>query len=146
MTPADSLYVNNWGAIVDSQHELAVAENSKFLVPPTVFTGEPVQILAIFLPFLCVRRARSGLNDTIDLRRFNVQKLETAYVKAMLANHTEASYLEASERLAEKSVAEPQSKRICPVCGESMSEVAIIGVRKEWHLNCQNCGFSGKLP
>lgn len=92
MTPADDLRPGMWVAIVGREEPEEEPENPWALMAwPTTkktkttrtFTGEPFQILAISLPFLCV--IGSGKQFAVDIRSVDVQRLNRQFVRAMLA-------------------------------------------------------------
>jgi hypothetical protein len=85
MTPADSLYVNNWVAISGDKHEQSLLKNSRVtLLERAEFSGEPLKIIAISYPFVLVKVQRRGFHDVLDLRRFEVVKLHKTFVAKVL--------------------------------------------------------------
>ena len=147
MTAVDDLHVGNWIAIVgDNQRS---ADNLPwFITPPGVqpeFSGEACQIVAVSLPFLLVWYPKQKKADTIDVRRFAVQKLHRTYVKRILALPTFTAPSSDQFSDDEEDSDEPEANR-CPVCQGPMRQRSIAGNDMGWHLHCPECGFTGKLP
>ena len=151
MTPIDSIYVGNWIAIIENKY----LDNACY--HGSAFTGQPLKVKAISLPFICVDS--NGETIAIDTRQFHFQKLNSKYVdeffgKSKLKNKKPESKEEkkapfdpwAASSAAVKSgaipenwISDPSHELECPRCGDSMT-------LKEQSRNsvtavCENCGF-----
>jgi hypothetical protein len=95
MTPADDLKPGMWVATVGKEQP-EEEDSSQFGVfsfnpfggsshraEKVRFSGVPMQILAVSLPFICV--IGDSKQFAIDLRVVDVQRLNRQYVRAMLA-------------------------------------------------------------
>lgn len=107
MTPADDLRPGMWVAIVGREEpEEETSGQWSFTAWPmarstrstVAYTGEPLQILAISLPFLCV--FGGGKRFAIDLRSRDVQRLSKRFVRAMLAKPPKTKESEQLQQVA----------------------------------------------
>lgn len=154
MTAPDDLYVGNWIAVIDEREpEEPTWPFAAYHRQPrieTEFTGEPCRIEAISLPFLLVWMPKIQEADTLDVRRFTVQKLHRTYVRKILSLPTvkgphEPILVDVDDCPFPAKQPEGDRRR-CPVCEGPMSERAVAGDDRGWHLHCPECGFSGLLP
>ena len=149
MTAIDDLHVGNWIAVTGDRDDTDTTSYPYPVYRPEPrFTGEPVKILAISLPFLCIYLPKCGMADTLDVRRVNVTKLHRTYVRRMLEYPTveaqEAGDVHWSDDQAKPLPGQDsENKRPCPMCGGPMIERSVAGDSRGWHLFCKECGFSG---
>lgn len=144
MNAVDDLHVGNWIALSGDKHE--PSQSHWFGPPPPSihYSGEPCQIIAISLPFLCVWLPKHDKADTIDVRRYNVVKLHRTYVRRMLELPTLTVPNLTDDVSAE--LIDEGGDGLCPNCGHSLRERMIAGDEIGWHLHCIECGFKGMLP
>lgn len=131
MTPPDDLHVGMWIAIVSDKSVTADEPRGIFgmVQPrPDVCTGEPLQILAYSFPFLCVSNGERSF--PIDIRKYDVQRLNKAYVNA-LRNHQPAP-------LQAKRITKQDREGCCPNCGSRMVQRRSLQVG--WRMHCRECG------
>jgi hypothetical protein len=92
-TPADDLKPGMYVAIVDSESNHNEPEPTGMFSFPFGFSsatsslavsynGKPLEVLAVSLPFVCVREGSKRF--ALDLRETRVQRLSTQFVNAML--------------------------------------------------------------
>lgn len=154
MTPIDSIYVGNWIAIIENKY----LDNACY--HGSVFTGEPLKVEAISLPFICVDS--NGDIIAIDTRQFCFQKLNSKYVNKFFENRKPkgknpelkeekkapfdpwaASSAAVKGGAFPKSwISDPSHELECLRCGDSMTI-------KEQSRNsltavCENCGFKAE--
>lgn len=142
MTPVDDLHVNNWIAVCyDKRAEPDMPFWGQHSRQPS-FTGQPLQIIAISLPFIAVRDGRRRFS--IDIRDFGVRKLHPTYVRQMKGSYEDHDdgVCGISESGKEDVVLDEGSIRgLCPMCGEKLRERRLAtGV---WVFICDECGFEG---
>jgi hypothetical protein len=97
--------------------------------------GEPLEILAISLPFICVTDGKRRFS--IDTRVVSLQRLQSAYVKEMQRRDEPG----AKRRRRKKEKPDPQA---CPRCREKRIQTKSVG--KDWKFVCPRCGYDGEQP
>lgn len=107
MTPVDDLEVGMWVAVVDCEDEPQQVDFNPFHMfeqrrSRPQFSGLPLRVLAISLPFVCV--SVDGSPQSLDIRRIRLQRVSKEYCEAMMG----------------KSALLSRGK--CPECGTSLSE------------------------
>lgn len=134
MTPVDDLKIGQWIAVCSER------DGNTFCETPSKtgnsFSGEPVKILAISLPFLCVWLPQQKCVDTIDVRRQGVVKLNKTYVFKMSLPRVDFRGLVIENKSCNKS---------CPACGDMLLQEMAATNETELHYYCQACGFTGSV-
>lgn len=137
-TPIDDLHVGQWIAVVGDKVE---PEPNMFgyAYRRDVVSGQPLQIIAISLPFLAVTNGH--MRFAIDVREFDVKLLHRKYVEMMKGHWIDEEH--SREGVAEKPKPEPtkSTEGMCPVCGDRL--IRRLGDDRCWHLFCRECGFQG---
>lgn len=144
MTPPDDLKVGMMVAVVNRKTDeepdfpWGLSRRKK-----DSFTGIPLEIKAISLPFICVTDGED--THGLDMREWDVKKLGPRYVKMMTKIEGEA----APEFTHEKKERERRRKRRrrdprdCPRCGDRLIQIMKIG---NWTVVCKTCGYEGENP
>lgn len=88
-----------------------------------LYNGAPVRIVTIQLPFIGIEHLCNKVRDTIDMRVFDVMKVNKQYAMA-LSNIGKIQ----------------QEQGLCPECGESLTNIQLQNARV---YKCSNCGFQG---
>jgi hypothetical protein len=182
MTPVDDLKEGQWITVVGNRHLDAQDDDDDSGAPfnPFDFTrpsrrqkpsysGAPVKIVAISLPFIAVADGRGV--DTLDMRVWQVKKVTKKYAltvararKAqnqphlmqpgvshqsdsnLLAKAAGGIVLPMQSLVPELEKSEPiKHANLCPVCQHPLITRLKEGER-EWKLECDECGFSGGRP
>lgn len=97
-------------------------------------SGEPLEILAIALPFLAVVN-RLGERGILDVRNVKVAASNARVVRA-LSGELQPRRSQAEVREAKRDAV--AAKR-CGYCGGKMSERLLNSIRGEWGLVCPTC-------
>lgn len=126
MTAVDDLEVGQWVAITQEYDPQVGFFGGQI----NNVTGTPLKILAISLPFICVKDA-GDKEWALDVRRFSLQKLSEEYVAAMQGKSPEEM------KPAEQKVG-PYGN--CPICREPLKHRLLEGER-EWKYVCDGCDF-----
>lgn len=132
MTPIDSLKIGDWIAICSEKCGNEYRESP--LNPDRIFSGQPVKLLAISLPFLAVWVPKLESADTIDVRRHGVVRLSKRFVTKLTTLRT-VDFNRTSE--------EVQCRSSCPSCGCVPLQETITPNGNETHYFCAACGFTG---
>ena len=147
MTPVDDLKPGMWVAVVAKRQEEAPGYDDwpMFSQPKSqVFDGFPLRVLAISLPFMAVQRGNQI--QSIDLRKFSVQKLTRSYVESASEFMPEIKGKMKSKR-RRKQKPDP---RACLRCGAKVIQRRVISpdpARQAWFNACSECGFDqGPVP
>lgn len=129
----ENLHVGQWVAVDRTRTDCQCLACK----PRGVFTGYPVQVIAISAPWIMVR-TMAGSTDAIDLRDFGVRQLHRTFVRkmhqeppervlaAMVAHdHTHQHCVEGEEPI---DIRETKPVRpLCEWCGEWMRETTVPG-------------------
>lgn len=102
---------------------------------PLRFNGQPLELLAISLPFLCVTDGKQRF--AIDVRDTNVRRLSPQYVRAMSEDRQSADFTKSRRR---KKKEKPDHKK-CPRCGTRRVERLFQPGTGQWALCCPQCGM-----
>ena len=161
-TPVDDLKIGDWVALVAQKNlRTKYDEDDQFGLFATQsqrqpdFNGRPAKIVAISLPFIAVWYEGSDFNagiDTVDVRRFELKKLNKHYVKIMKNapqyHHDQmASLRERKARRKRKSKSNLDSSPLpkCPRCSHPMRKQRLIEPGSgKWVFVCDNCGLQGQ--
>ena len=162
MTAVDDLHVNNWIAVTTWAPECGISLFGTPIERSRPVDGQPLQIRAISLPFICVS---DGFKRwSLDMRTCEVRKLHPKYVKMMKKQSTNrqgggyqtrdgipvvsldewAGNAVPDDTPTNKSRAEP-FKRACPICGGPLVE-RLVAEDRTWVLFCNECQFRGNIP
>jgi hypothetical protein len=147
MTPVDDLKPGMFVAIVD--REDSAPEPSGFTMVYSGFgetsysrhsspssDGQPLEIIAMSLPFICVTDGKRRF--AIDVRTTYLKKLDPRYVKAMTEEQREAEFTATRKRKKRES-AEHDSSR-CSRCGGRLVQRLVKPGSGEWLDFCPQCG------
>ena len=102
------------------------------------YSGNPAIIVAISLPFVCVDFI-GGPRTSIDIRRYELVKLNRRYALAMAAANCQPTQ-EKPRKFAENLVgaANGYNDKSCPRCGERPVSLLVAG-NSEWKEVCRAC-------
>lgn len=132
MTAPDDLHVNQWIAVVKAPQP---ASRSFFgwSEPddePTPYNGQPLKILAISFPFICVT---DGTNrGALDVRAIQVQAVGEKYAQAMMGTPSQTKKRREKDNLPGTS---------CPRCRGRLKQTLKEG-ESEWKERCEECGWA----
>jgi predicted RNA-binding Zn-ribbon protein involved in translation (DUF1610 family) len=138
-TPIDDLHVKQWVAVCHDKRVQGDAPHWMHADHPPSFTGEPLQIVAISLPFIAVSDGTRRF--AIDARDYGLRKLHPTYVRKMrgvFMDHPDG-ILAISE--TEDGVPADAAKGLCPLCSTRLRERRIA--HETWVFKCPQCGFEG---
>jgi predicted RNA-binding Zn-ribbon protein involved in translation (DUF1610 family) len=113
----------------------------KWTPPPPEFSGAPLLILAVSLPFIAVRMFDRSFS--LDLRAVDVKKLDAKYVAAVLKAHGDNVRIVRGEPRIVTAKRVPD-ERDCPKCGERMVRRRTAG-HPTWMLACKTCGYEREM-
>lgn len=138
MTPIDDLHVGQWIAIVEDKVEPKIGIFG-YAHQRNVVSGQPLQIIAISLPFLAVTDGQ--MRFAIDVREMAVKKLHRKYVEVMKGRWIDEEH--SREGVAEIHESRPNTSTegMCPYCGDRL--IQRLGEDRAWYLFCRECGFQG---
>lgn len=129
MTPIDDIRIGNHIALVDYRGPDRCNRGGQ--PKPMRFDGDPLEVVAISLPFLAVVNGPHLL--TIDTRMYDVQKLKPHYVRTV---HRFVDSMPSEEEIEARH---PDPRR-CVRCGERLRHRNDKQTKFEWRLICPNCG------
>lgn len=135
-THIENIRVGNYIA-VSKDRELRVDDSNGYFMGrslPPAYSGEPLYVLGISLPFVCVGTS-CGRKFALDLRRYEVSKLSRKYVNAML--YAKKAGVQVSQE-QEKIVGESSGGTYCNRCGERAVTRLLAGER-DWKNYCRGC-------
>jgi len=143
MTYIDDLDVGMFVAILDQPEQerspfgfpMWITEDDERRKRKTSGTGEPLEILAISLPFLCVTDGKRRFS--VDTRAVDLQKLGKDYVREMRSREEPGT----KKKRKRKEKPDPQA---CPRCHERRIQTKTVG--REWKFVCPRCGYDGEQP
>jgi hypothetical protein len=147
--PVDDLKVGHWYAIEDVHEDDDVSGYGVefYLRPPRrrrekVATGQPLQLLAISLPFIVVTDGNQRFS--LDTRRCQLCELDRRYVSALtiaeMDGNRQPVFLDEAKRKKENP-----DPRLCPNCREGRL-IQTYRARDYWCWVCPVCGFEGRPP
>lgn len=129
MTPIDDLNVGDVIAVVCRKSMPDDEEG---------FTGQPLRILAISLPFIAC--TDEEMCCSIDLRAWGVQRMTPEYYMAVRA------FKQAREDCRDCQDEEKPEEwdDLCKRCGDRLVQRVILKPEgSEWHYYCRQCEFDG---
>ena len=156
MTKADDISVGDF-IVVTKDNAYPEVEYGDGFIPKTViplqYSGRPVEVVAIGLPFLVIKNVNmdaSSALDTLDIRRYSVQKVQSEYIQPFI----QKDYINKTGVVIEKDREKETSRgRICPECGGHLVETRLFDVLdivvnsrhkyNSWGLKCKTCTFVG---
>lgn len=144
MTPVDDLHVNQWVTIVDQREEEPSPFDFFGSSRRNLVSGQPLQIVAISLPFIAVTDGMRRL--PIDVREVNLRVLHKKYVESMRSSRIEQN---TNQQCVAPEPAKENTGPVgifgqCPVCGDRLVKRIREGSR-EWILAYRQCGFEGNF-
>jgi hypothetical protein len=104
--------------------------------------GQPLEILAMSLPFICVTDGKHRF--AIDVRTTELKKLDPRYVKAMTEEKREVEFTH-TRRRKKKAKDSPDSSK-CPRCGSRLVQRVCKPGSGEWVDHCPQCGGGPGSP
>lgn len=139
MTAIDDLKPGQYIAVTKRYVEDDVPNPFGFFMPrqPLSFSGVPVKIITISLPFLAVED-KNGRVSSIDVREWGVQRVSRQYAEAFDQPEPTSKRTSFTKRRKKKSKPDP---RDCPRCGERMIQRMIAGTSRGFVVVCPCCGF-----
>lgn len=156
MTKVDDISVGDFVVVIkDLSHE-PVGYREGFIpytIPEPAYDGVPFEVVAIGLPFLVLKTPydrASGIDyKTVDIRKYQLQKVDTSYVSIFI-NDTYTT--KTGEVLVETEKSE-KHRKVCPECGGSLCETRLLdtidiatrsrGSYHSWAFKCDSCSFIG---
>lgn len=129
MTAIDDLKVGMWIAVTKLHYSQCEWGHG-----PVAYGGEPLRILAISLPFLCVHDGEKVIS--LDCRIVEVQKLTPQYVRAMRQVQVRPPQVRRKRR--------KRDPMLCPRCrcGRLIQRATTQSGEVVWDLYCTQCGYS----
>lgn len=157
MTKVDDLSPKDWIAITAAHiPEEPGYDGMAFFMPrgrrPMRMTGAPLFVVAINLPFICVKDGSDKV-FAIDVRVCEFQRLDAKYVGAMVGRELEKP----KSKKRRKAEAELE-RQFCPRCKQRMVERLHVPKKPPttgteishdmklptlWYYFCKNCGWGG---
>lgn len=132
MTAIDDLKVGMWIAVTKLHHEQC---ESFWGHRPVAYGGEPLRVLAVSLPFICVHDGEKAIS--LDCRIIEVQKLTPKYVRAM-------RLIQQAPPQRAKRKRRKRDPMLCPRCrcGRLIQRATTQSGEVVWDLYCTQCGYS----
>lgn len=139
----DDLKRGDWITITSSEEKgpLGVAVGR-------LVTGQPVKVVAVSLPFICVTDGRARW--PIDVRQCCFSRTNRSYINAMRdfvpaeAMRGAEFYDGDEEEFYAKEAKPEKTQGNCPKCGGLLVETLTIG-SPEWLLVCRECNTTWKV-
>lgn len=165
MTPIEDIHPGQFICVVRDKR----LDDQSHPQPPRFamsYSGRPVEVIAISLPFIAVTNGR--FTDSIDVRDFDVKVVTKEYAIAMLSRINDTpgvsrakkirKHRERQKRIAEAKfdsvmgIVHQPHERDCPRCGERMvrrrtySQNCSAAIPNSlptggWMMVCKQCGF-----
>ena len=102
------------------------------------FNGEPLQVIAVDLPFISITDVR-GRVGALDFREVEIRKVTTHYADSFYtAVHTNRNEFAVATQKRPRKKKEKPDPRNCPNCGTRRVE-RLVG-NGQWSVVCPNCG------
>ncbi len=142
MSRIDDLSKGDFVCIVEDTLARGMSEPFVFDID---YSGEPFEVISFGLPFILLRSPK-GVKQTVDVRRYRVQKVPQDYFVQHLTGEyetvTRKKLLSVQNSGKEKDAIKDQN---CPHCGEVLQEIIVNSLTKQGRKYVCKCGFVGIL-